>query len=95
VNRDEVLAHLTPLEEDNSGGFCIRCRALRVLIRVRNAVAPITVGFRDGMRFHASENGLVLDPGKSGKNRRVVPWNEIACIAVGEPETTDGHLFQG
>ncbi len=95
MTRDEVLAHLTPLEVHTSGGLFIRCKALRVLIRVRAGGAPITVGFRDGMRFHATDNGLVLDPCRPGKGLRVVPWHEIACIAVGEPETTDGRLFQG
>ena len=95
MTRDEVLAHLKPLEKHTSGGLFIRCKALCVRIRVNSGRDPIVLGFGDGMRFHATDNGLVLDPGKPGKGLRVVPWHEIACIAVGERETTDGHLFQG
>jgi hypothetical protein len=95
VTREEVIAHLTPLREDPIGTLVIGCRALRVVIHSQMTATPIVVGFDDHMNFRITENALVIEPSTPGASTRALLWSEIVSMLVGEPETSDGHLFQG
>ena len=94
MTRQEAVAHLRVLEESVPGTFVIRCRAVHVIVRVHTSAEPIIVGCRDGITLRSTDEGLVIASVTTGTSR-LIAWDDIVSMAVGEPETSDGHLSQG
>ena len=83
------------LARDPSGRFAFACKNALVSLRVRGSAEPLRFASRDKVGFRTGHQGLTVEHLETGVVARQFAWEDLEWVAAGEPEMSDGSLFQG
>jgi hypothetical protein len=89
----ERLKHVLTKDDADRYRFC--CRKAFLMVRLLGLASPLRFSARDEVGFRIDERDLSVEEIKTGAIRKQFPWEQVECLAVGEPETDNGTLFQG
>lgn len=93
---DEGISLLIPsLVRTDPRQYRFGCQNGIVLVRFRNNPKVKRFSAADHVTFGLDDRGIAVKDLKSGVVRELLLWQEIESLAAGEPETSNGMLFQG
>ena len=80
---------------DPSGRFLFPCKKAYVMVKLYGSKDRLRFGVRDKVVFRTDGNFLIIEKSDTGAVKQRFSWEQIECIAAGEPEMDNGTLFQG
>ena len=83
------------LLQDGAETYRFPCRKAFLLARIAGTSKPLRFKARDDVRFRIDERGLTVETLRNGAVLTRLSWALVESLAVGEPETDNGLLFQG
>ncbi len=83
------------LAKDPAGRYSFQCKKAFVLVKLYGSADRMRFTARDKLAFRTDANCLTIEKCDSGAVQRRFTWEEIECLAAGEPEVDNGPLFQG
>jgi len=83
------------LAEDGSGRYRFVCRKAVLIVRLVHSAKPRRFTAADRVGFRIDYLGIAVEDLKTGVLREKLLWERIETLAAGEPETSNGSLFQG
>lgn len=66
-----------------------------MLVKFRDSRATKLFSAADRVSFRIDDLGIAVTDLRTGAVRELLLWQEIETLAAGEPETSNGMLFQG
>lgn len=96
MTAQQALDHLErALMKDEQGRFFFCCKTAIVIIKLHGITSPLRFPACDKIGFRIDGAALTIECLASGAVKKLVRWEEIETLAVGEPEMAHGNLFQG
>ena len=83
------------LARDSAGRYVFLCRKAFVIVKLHGERSRLRFGVRDKVVFRADATCLIVEGFGNGAVKHRFNWDQIECIAAGEPEIDNGPLFQG
>ncbi len=83
------------LIKDEDGRYRFACRKALVTIKIYGARDRVRFCARDKVTFRIDPATLTVEQIDTGVIRSQYAWDQIECLAAGEPETDCRDLFQG
>ena len=95
TEQDGMNRLIPALISTGSRQYCFCCRNAIVLVRFRDSRATKCFSAADQVSFRIDESGIAVTDLRTGALRELLLWQEIETLTAGEPETSNGLLFQG
>lgn len=93
---EEAAARLDrSMNRDAAGRYCFCCKKAFVLLKLYGNANRLRFTARQKLVFRADQSWLTVEHGDTGTVQRRFAWENIECLAAGEPEVDNGPLFQG
>jgi len=83
------------LAREAVGIYRLPCRKAFLRVMLRGASEPLLFRAQENVCFRVDGNGLTVEKLRTGDVYMHFPWEQVESLAVGEPETDSGLLFQG
>jgi hypothetical protein len=83
------------LAKGPDGRYCFACKKAFVMLKLVGRAHRVRFGARDQVAFRADPVCLTVERRDNGAVKQRFTWEQIECLAVGEPEVDNGPLFQG
>ena len=93
--KDGIDRFRPALVDDGSGRYCFVCRKAMLIVKLADATRLRRFTAADRVGFRLDYAGIAIEDLKTGTLREKLPWDGIEILAAGEPETSNGSLFQG
>ena len=91
---DAITNLQVSLTKDAAGTYRLPCRKAFMKISLQGVSHPLLFNARDDTRFRLDQQGLTIEQITTGVGYQFA-WKDIESLAIGEPETDNGPLFQG
>ena len=82
------------LAKGPDGRYSFACKKAFVLLKLAGCAQRLKFAARDRVVFRTDPTGLVIEC-NDGRVKKQFTWEQIECLAAGEPEVDNGPLFQG
>ena len=94
MSPQQAIELLRPaLDEHECGTFRFACPRALLIMKVANVPARVRFTARDRVLFRVVESGLIVEDSRTGMIKRLLPWEQIECLAAGEPVREDQSVI--
>lgn len=83
------------MNRDAAGRYSFCCKKAFVLLKLHGSPNRFRFTARQKLVFRTDQFCLTVERCDTGVIERRFNWDEIECLAAGEPEVDNGPLFQG
>lgn len=83
------------LSRDPAGRYMFTCKKAFVMVKLRGRPGRLKFCAKDKYVFRLEGECLTVEKRDGGVVLGKYYWEQIECLAAGEPETDHGTLFQG
>lgn len=96
MNVQDAMGQLSgKLMKKGQDRFCFPCGKAVLFIRLAGARSLVRFAAHEDVAFRIDAANLIVEDLRTHAVRRMLPWDRIESVAMGEPESDNSCLFQG